>query len=142
MVLSDADAHHLARVVRRGPGDEIELIDPEGRLWAARGAAHRARRWPCACPTRRAAGAAPAAGVALYLGLAEWGRVDTAVEKVVELGVGEVALFTSERARRVPEPDAWRRRRERLQRVAEAAARQSGRRAAETGAGAASVRRW
>ncbi len=65
--------------------------------------------------------------MALYLGLAEWGRVDTAVEKVVELGIGEVVLFTSERARRVPEPDAWRRRRERLQRVAEAAARQSGR---------------
>ena len=32
VVLADADAHHLARVVRRGPGDAIELIDPEGRL--------------------------------------------------------------------------------------------------------------
>lgn len=126
VVLADADAHHLARVVRRGPGDEIELIDPEGCLWAAR----VLRTEPDVAvrvSDARAPVAAPAAGVALYLGLAEWGRVDTAVEKVVELGVGEIALFTSERARRVPEPDAWRRRRERLQRVAEAAARQSGR---------------
>lgn len=126
VVLTDADAHHLARVVRREPGDEIELIDPEGRLWPA--------RVLCTEPTvtvrvseDRPPVEAPPARVVLYLGLAEWGRVNTAVEKAVELGVGEVVLFTSERARRVPEPDAWRRRRERLQRVAEAAARQSGR---------------
>jgi 16S rRNA (uracil1498-N3)-methyltransferase len=124
--LSRADAHHLARVVRRAPGDEVELVDPEGRLWPARvlttGPVVTVRVDEDREPTR-----APSARVALYLGLAEWGRVDTAIEKVVELGVEEVALFTSERARRVPEPDAWRRRRERLQRVAEAAARQSGR---------------
>jgi 16S rRNA (uracil1498-N3)-methyltransferase len=124
--LSQADAHHLARVVRREPGDEVELIDPEGCLWPARVLSTEPVVTVRVCadrpPTR-----APATRVALYLGLAEWGRVDTAVEKVVELGVEEVVLFTSERARRVPEPDAWRRRRERLQRVAEAAARQSGR---------------
>ena len=126
VVLSEADAHHLARVVRRGPGDEVELIDPDGRLWPAQVLSTEpvviVRVAEDRPPTEAAA-----ARVALYLGLAEWGRVDTAVEKVVELGIGEVVLFTSERARRVPEPDAWRRRRERLQRVAEAAARQSGR---------------
>ena len=124
--LSADDAHHLVRVVRRGPGDAVELIDPDGRLWPA-----RVVRTAPDVAVRVAAGEAPAeapaATVTLYLGLAEWGRVDTAVEKAVELGAGEVVVFTSERARRVPEPDAWRRRRERLQRVAEAAARQSGR---------------
>ena len=64
--------------------------------------------------------------MALYQGLAEWNRIDVVVEKAVELGVGPVTLFASERARRVPGDDAWARRRERLDRVATAAARQAG----------------
>ena len=107
VVLSDADGHHLARVVRRGPGDEVELIDPDGRLWPARvlstSPVVTVRVSEDRLPAR-----APGTRVALYLGLMEWGRLDTAVEKAVELGVAEVNLFTSERTRRVPEPDAWR----------------------------------
>jgi len=126
VVLSDADGHHLARVVRRGPGDEVELIDPEGHLWPAR-VLSTTPVVTVRVSEERPPVRAPGTRVALYLGLMEWGRLDTAVEKAVELGVSEVTLFTSERTRRVPEPDAWRRRRERLGRVAEAAARQSGR---------------
>ena len=64
--------------------------------------------------------------MSLYLGLTDWARVDMVVEKAAELGVREVALIASERAGRLPAPDAWARRRERLLRVAVAAARQSG----------------
>ena len=42
------------------------------------------------------------------------------------MGVGPLTLFASERARRVPDDDAWARRRERLDRVPRAAARQAG----------------
>jgi 16S rRNA (uracil1498-N3)-methyltransferase len=125
LALSDADTHHLVKVVRRRAGDGVELIDPEGQLWPATVV-------DAGPPARvRVAAAAelgpPAAPVVLYQGLAEWGRVDMLVEKAAELGVSEVVLFASERARRVPAPDAWRRRRERLGRVVEAAARQAGR---------------
>jgi 16S rRNA (uracil1498-N3)-methyltransferase len=121
--LSPEDSHHLARVVRRRPGDEVELTDGAGRLWSAVvvEAGERARV--------RAAAPRPApaaSAVALYLGLTEWGRVDLVVEKAAELGVGEVALLVTERARRVPDAAAWERRRERMERVAQAAARQSG----------------
>jgi 16S rRNA (uracil1498-N3)-methyltransferase len=64
--------------------------------------------------------------VALYLGLADWARVDLVVEKAAELGVRDVVLIVSDRARRVPDAEAWARRRERLARVAQSAARQSG----------------
>ena len=125
VALSEEDSHHLARVVRRGPGDAVELIDPQGRVWGGVvvGAGPPATvRVAAAEPVER-----PPAPVALYLGLAEWGRIDTAVEKAVELGAEEVTLFVSERAGRVPDADAWERRRERLERVAQAAARQCGR---------------
>ncbi len=139
VALSADDSHHLARVVRRGPGDAVELIDPEGARWAAVVVStgppgHGARRRRSSPPP------ASAAPVALYLGLAEWGRLDTAVEKAVELGAGEVTLFVSERAGRVPEAGAW----EPPPRAARA--RGAGRRAPERtgpagpGAGAGTVR--
>lgn len=125
VTLSGEDGRHLTRVVRRGPGDPLELIDPGGGRWEA------VVVDPGPPVTVRVTAGAPAppppAPVALYLGLAEWGRLGTAVEKAVELGAGEITLFTSERAGRVPEAAAWERRRERLERVAAAAARQSGR---------------
>jgi 16S rRNA (uracil1498-N3)-methyltransferase len=123
IALAPEDAHHLTRVVRRGPGDEVELIGPDGRIWpavvvaAGPGATVRATGAPRAAAPPR---------VALFQGLAEWNRIDLVVEKAVELGVGPVTLFASERARRVPDDAAWARRRERLDRVATAAARQAG----------------
>jgi 16S rRNA (uracil1498-N3)-methyltransferase len=124
VTLSPADSHHLARVVRRRPGDAVELIDGAGTRWAAvvLEAGDRAR------VRVEAASAVPAppVSVVLYQGLIDGGRLDTVVEKAAELGVEEVAVVVTERARRVPGADAWERRRQRLLRVAESAARQSG----------------
>jgi len=124
VALPAADAHHLSRVVRRRPGDAVEMIDADGRIWpavvveAGLGAAVRLGEGPRLGP-------APAA-VTLVQGLTEWGRLDVLVEKCAELGVPRIVFVTTDRTRRLPEPDAWRRRRERLLRVAQAAARQSG----------------
>ncbi len=123
LTLSAEDSHHLARVVRRRPGDEVELTDGAGRLWPAVVVAAGDRATVRVGAPRPAP--APSA-VSLYLGLADWHRVNLVVEKAAELGVREVALMTSERAGRVPGAAAWERRRERLARVAAAAARQSG----------------
>lgn len=124
VVLSAGDTHHLARVVRRGPGDAVEVIDAAGGVWPA----IVVSTGPRAVVRLGAAAREPAsAGVALHVGLMEWGRLDTVVEKAVELGAGEVVVFASSRARRVPEPEAWARRAARLDRVAAAAARQCGR---------------
>jgi 16S rRNA (uracil1498-N3)-methyltransferase len=123
VALSPDDSHHLSRVVRRRPGDEVELTDGAGRLWPAVVVATGARA-TVRVGEPRIAPRPPA--VALFLGLTEWARVDLAVEKAAELGVREVALMTTERTGRVPGADAWERRRRRLERVAGAAARQSG----------------
>lgn len=125
VALGADDAHHLARVVRRRPGDAVELIDADGGIWPAVVTALEpgARVRVSAAAPRTP----PPARVTLYQGLVEWGRLDTVVEKAVELGAGEVVVFRSERARRVPGAEAWERRRERLDRVAAAAARQCGR---------------
>jgi 16S rRNA (uracil1498-N3)-methyltransferase len=124
VLLSQADTHHLVRVVRRRPGDDLELIDGTGRLWPA---VLVAEGPPAAVVVAEPRPAPPSAPVTLYQGLAEWGRLDVLVEKAAELGLARVAFFSSGRVRRLPDADAWRRRRGRLLRVAEAGARQAGR---------------
>jgi 16S rRNA (uracil1498-N3)-methyltransferase len=125
IALAPEDAHHLARVVRRRAGEVVEVVDPAGRVWPAvvRRTGPEAQV-EVAGPARDAW---PVAPVDVYLGMCEWGRVDWAVEKLTELGVRSLTLFASERARRPPDAEAWPRRRERLERVAAAALRQSGR---------------
>jgi 16S rRNA (uracil1498-N3)-methyltransferase len=123
VTLSPADSHHLLRVVRRRAGDPLELIDGTGLLWPA---VLVEEGPPAAVRVEAPRSAARPAPVALYQGLADWGRLDVVVEKAAELGLERVTLFTSARVRRVPAEDAWRRRRARLVRVAEAAARQAG----------------
>lgn len=126
VALAPDDAHHLARVVRRRAGDAVEVIGDDGTVWPAvvLETAPRVRvRIDPAGPRPPAVGVR----VTLWVGLMEWGRMDTVVEKAVELGAAEVVVFRSERARRVPDDAAWERRRERLGRVASAAARQCGR---------------
>lgn len=125
LTLPADDSHHLARVVRRRPGDAVEVIAPGGDLW------------PCevvdagppsvvrvAGPPRPGPRPAP---VDLWVGLCEPGRLDMVVEKAAELGVRRLGVMATSRAKRVPDDAAWSRRVERMTRVAEAAARQSGR---------------
>jgi 16S rRNA (uracil1498-N3)-methyltransferase len=124
VTLPAADAHHLTRVVRRGVGDGVEVIAPGGAIWPATlvEAGEQAVLELAGAPAR----AARRAPVTLYVGMCEWGRLDVAVEKCTELGVERIVIFAGHRSQRVPTPAAWARRRERLIRVAQAAARQSG----------------
>lgn len=124
VTLADADAHHLARVVRRRAGDRVEVITPNGDIWPAVVVTlDEVAVVELGAAPRRLARRAP---LLVCVGLCEWGRLDTAVEKCTELGIARIAIFSGSRSRRVPAPSAWERRRERLGRVAEAASRQSG----------------
>ena len=124
VALDDEASHHLARVVRRGAGARVEIVDQDGRIWPAEvltsGPPARVR---IAWEPRSTAERPPAR---LLVGLAEPARLDLIAEKATELGVRGLTLFRSERTGRVPDDDEWRRRSERLGRVAAAAALQAG----------------
>jgi 16S rRNA (uracil1498-N3)-methyltransferase len=125
IVLAEADSHHLATVVRRRAGDGIEVIAPSGDLWPCEvvDAGPPARVRVTGAP-RQAPRVRP---VRLWVGLAEGGRLDLVAEKAAELGVESLGVMVTARAKRVPDERAWGKRAERMARVAEAAARQSGR---------------
>ena len=123
--LTPDDTHHVTRVVRRGAGDEIEVIDAAGRIWPAvvDGLGPPVRVRLAAAPRP----GPPAAAIDLFLGILDWGRLDLVVEKCTELGVDRITVFTSDRARRRVDQAAFARRLDRMSRLVEAAARQSGR---------------
>jgi 16S rRNA (uracil1498-N3)-methyltransferase len=124
-VTLDADGgHHLVRAARRRVGDATEVIDPEGRIWPA-------VIEDVGPPVRLRVGDRPRSGPAtlpldLFVGTLEWGRFDLLVEKCTEIGVARVTLFASARAARKVSQDGFDRRRDRLERLVDAAAKQSG----------------
>lgn len=117
-------SHHIARVARRIVGDEIEVIDGAGLVWPATIVASDPVAVRIAATPRTGPEPTP---LQLVVGLAEYGRLDTLVEKVTEIGIAGVTVMSSMRARRVPDAAAFATRRSRLERVAAAAAKQSGR---------------
>jgi 16S rRNA (uracil1498-N3)-methyltransferase len=121
--LTDEDAHHLARVVRRRRGDVVDLVDSAGRVFTARVEDPGRALLTVIDGGRPAPAPAP---LTLYLGLLEWSRLDPTYAQLAELGVAEVVLFASERAGRRPGEAEWRKRQGRMERVAGSAARQSG----------------
>lgn len=125
IALTDEDSRHLVKVVRRQLGDAVEIIAPGGALWPCQvvGTGNPAVLRVTG-PSRPAP---PVAPLALWVGLAEPGRLDLVAEKAAELGVRDLGVVVTARAKRVPDPDSWARREARMQRVAVSAARQSGR---------------
>lgn len=122
--LASADGHHLVRVARRGVGDATELIDPDGCIWPAVIA-------DIGPPVQVHVGHAPRGGaqalpIDLFVGPLEWGRFDLLVEKCTEIGIAGITMFTSARAARKVDQDGFDRRRDRMARLAAAAAKQSG----------------
>ena len=125
-LIRDEAYHHLARVLRARVGDEVVVFDGEGREAEAR----VTRIWPTEILLHvgsvRAAPAAPVA-ITLIVALLKGEKMDLVVQKAVELGASRVVPFASERA--VPRLEGQRgtSRAERWRRIAQEAARQSGR---------------
>ena len=124
VTLGADDGHHLIRVARRGVGDSTEVIDPDGQIWPAVIEA-------VGPPVQLRVGDMPRSGPAvvpidLYIGSLEWGRFDLVVEKCTEIGIASLTMFSSERTGRKTDQQGFDRRRERLGRLADAAAKQSG----------------
>lgn len=124
VALAEEDGRHLTRVVRRGPGDALEVFDGEGGLWEAEVVAVGARVLVRVGSPRAAP---PELPVRLCIGLLDSARLDLVVEKAVELGVAEVVVASTARVRRPPDVRAWERRNARLRRLVVGASRQCGR---------------
>lgn len=96
LTLWGIDAHHL-KVRRARPGDRIEVGDGAGRVAEAAIDSIEPGRVEASI-LRVHTVAAPVTRLTVFQGLAKSGKVDWAVQKLVELGVDEVAVFAAGRS--------------------------------------------
>jgi len=123
-VIAGAEAHHMIRVLRLGPGDIITLLDGQGSLYHCRIEEKTAGAVRCRVLEKQPAGGEPPLRVVLLQGIAKGDRMDTVIQKGTELGA---SLFVPVHCRRsvVRLDDAKAAaRRERWQRIAAGAAKQ------------------
>ena len=116
-----AALRHLRTVLRLAPGDSVELFDGRGRSFL--GAIHSVGAGAASIDVleERIVERESPLDLTLAMALSRGAKPDWIVEKVTELGVSTILPFSCARSAPVPG------RSERWQRLADAAARQSGR---------------
>lgn len=133
-------AHHLGRVLRVRVGTAFELFDGEGRVSLATVTSVEAKAVHFVQDEDARDGVvADRARVTLWQGLAKGDKLETVVRQATELGVAAIAPVWTARSVVQLKGERGEGKRERLQKVAEEAARQSGRADVPTVLGAATL---
>jgi 16S rRNA (uracil1498-N3)-methyltransferase len=126
-VAVEGEAHrYLARVLRARAGDRLTLFDGCGVEADAEVVSVERSQTVLALGPRRAAAGAPGARIVLLQSLARGERMDWIVQKTSELGVSRIVPVVTDRSGGLL-PAAAAARRQRWEKIAREAARQSGR---------------
>lgn len=109
LALDPADLHHLVTVLRRRPGDAVELFDGEGRSIAAvlevadeaardKGRPPRARHYGVRLIGPSRSEPAPRLSIGLAQGISSQERMDWTIEKAIEAGVERIVPLQTARS--------------------------------------------
>jgi 16S rRNA (uracil1498-N3)-methyltransferase len=121
------DSRHIARSLRMAVGDSLTVCDTEGTEYET--VLERIR--DDACTARILSGKVSSAEspvrITLYMAYPKSDKLETVIQKAVELGAAEIIPFESSRCIKRPSKDKADKRNERLCRIAAEAAKQCGR---------------
>ena len=120
--LDSAQSRHLEQVLRLGPGAELEVFDGRGARWPARLESGGVLRLGVRVEADRGT-----TDVWLAQALAKGEKLDLVVQKATELGATRILPLAADRSVVRLDEERAARRVARLQRIAQEAARQSGR---------------
>lgn len=127
IIIQGGDARHLAVVLRKSPGDQVVAVGPDGTEYTVRLVHVDGERCVghivTSAPPRRE----PPMAITLVQALLKGDRFEWVIQKGTEVGMGRLVPMVSARTVVRPPADRLGRRLERWQRIAEAAAQQSGR---------------
>jgi 16S rRNA (uracil1498-N3)-methyltransferase len=121
--LSAGDLHHAVSVLRVRAGEEIDVVEPGGRVWRVR-IEHASTQALIASPAEEIAGTS-GPRVTLVFGVSKGAKNDDIVEGATEVGVSEFVPVLTERSIVRLDDEKRAERGERCRRVALAAAKQS-----------------
>jgi 16S rRNA (uracil1498-N3)-methyltransferase len=125
--LGSTDVHHVRDVLRLGPGALVDVVEAGGRELTVRIDGGDADSVEASIVESRAL--VPHLPLVLCAALSKGRKMDLVVQKATELGVERIVPFASERSVVKLDPAKGALRRERWQRIAGEAAKQSGRHA-------------
>ena len=125
--IGGADAHHIARSLRMAEGDRVTVCDGEGGEYLCR--LDRIRDEECECSIIESVegGSESPARITLFMAYPKGDKLETVIQKAVELGASAIVPFESSRCIKRPKADKAEKQTQRLQRIAEEAAKQCGR---------------
>ena len=123
--LTGPDAHHLGKVMRARPGDEVILCDGAGFDYTAAVAAVTPDRVEFRLLEKRPSEAEPSVEVTLFAGYPKQDKLEFIVQKAVELGAARIVPFFSRFC--VAAPKKEEQKNARYARIAAEAAKQAGR---------------
>lgn len=108
-------------------GDEVYLSDGEGAEYLVTLTRIRDEECICSIIEERESSAEPKMNITLYMAYPKGDKLETVIQKAVELGATRIVPFESSRCIKRPKADKVAKQTERLSRIAEEAAKQCGR---------------
>lgn len=126
VAFSSEEAAHAFKVLRLRAGEEVELTDGEGRLFSAE-LTEVAREQVTAKVLAELDGKEAPVRITLYQGYPKADKLELVVQKLTELGACRIVPVVMERSVAKPDQKDKGKRKERLQRIAQEAAKQCGR---------------
>ncbi len=126
IVLTGENAHHAAYSLRLGPGDRIRICDGQ-TVYLCALSAFNSETVTAEVISSSPIDSEPPFRAHLYQALPKGDKLDTVIQKAVECGVSSITPFESSRCIMRMKPEAEPRKTERRARIAEEAAKQSGR---------------
>ena len=126
VAFSAEEAAHAFKVLRLREGEEVELTDGEGKLFSAE-LTEVSREQVTAKVGEELDGKESPVRITLYQGYPKADKLELIVQKLTELGACRIVPVVMERSVAKPDPKDKGKRKERLQRIAQEAAKQCGR---------------
>lgn len=121
------DARHIARSLRMAVGDEITVCDGSGTEYICHLSRIRDDRCDADITEKCTSQREPFTKITLYMAYPKSDKLETVIQKSVELGAYAIVPFESSRCIKRPSADKAKERSVRLNRIAEEAAKQCGR---------------
>lgn len=126
VAFSSEEAAHAFKVLRLRAGEEVELSDGEGKLFSAELLVVE-RDQVTAKVQKELDGKEAPVRITLYQGYPKADKLELVVQKLTELGACRIVPVVMERSVAKPDPKDKGKRKERLSRIAQEAAKQCGR---------------
>lgn len=127
LFVDGADARHIARSLRMAVGDEFIACDGEGYEYSCRLTRIRDERCDADIMHSQPSRTESPLNITLFMAYPKGDKLETVIQKAVELGVSRIVPFESSRCIKRPKADKAEEKTARLMRIGEEAAKQCGR---------------